>query len=97
MPPDHNHDEPHTGEEHKAQHRRASAIFNRALSECVRAGVCLDVIFQEVIDVMVQGAMTHDRPLSELVANLIDSYEDMREFMNREKAGKVLKPAGGPQ
>lgn len=93
----HNHDEPHSAEQHKAQHRKAGEIFNSALMDCVKADICLDVIFQEVIDVMVQGALTHDRPLSELVANLIDAYEETREFMTAGKAEDVLKPAGGPQ
>lgn len=94
----HNHDDDAKAvEQHKAQHKQAARLFNQAIQSCARAGICLDVIFQEVIEVMVQGAITHDRPLSELVANLIETYEETRDFVAAAKTEQVLKPAGGPQ
>lgn len=89
--------EPHTHEQHKAKHKKAAEIFNRALNECVRSEICLDVILREMTDILVQAAITHDCPLSELTANLIDVYEDVRDYVASAKTEKVLKPVGGPQ
>lgn len=68
-----------TREKHMAQHQEARQVFGEALRACVRAGHCVDVIMQEIVELLVQGAVERDRPLSEIVANVIDTYEDVRD------------------
>lgn len=92
--PDHNHP-PHTDGEHANQHRKAKAVFLTALKRCVSSGYCVDVILQEIIEVLVQGALAHDRPISEVVANLIDTYEEVRDEL--AVVDVTLEPAEKPR
>lgn len=66
---------PDDDKEHVAQHERARTILEFAVRRCVHSRIPADVILRELTDLLAAAAIENETPLSEAVAEFIDSYE----------------------
>jgi hypothetical protein len=64
----------HIPDEHKAQHQRARSYLVNAIRRGLHANIPESVILRELIEALAEGVVACGAPLSETVAELIESY-----------------------
>lgn len=60
---------------HTALHERARTILEFAVRRCVHSRIPPEIIMRELTDLLAAAAVENQTPLSEAVAEFIDSYE----------------------
>lgn len=76
----------HVPDEHAAQHERARSYLVNAIRRCLHANIPENIILREIIEALAEGAVACGAPLSDAVAELIDSYGDQAI----EQAGAIF-------
>lgn len=66
---------PDDEEQHIALHERARTILEFAVRRCAHARIPAEIILRELTDLLAAVAIENKTPLSEAVAEFIDSYE----------------------
>jgi hypothetical protein len=66
---------PDDEELHAALHERARTILEFAVRRCVHSRIPSEIIMRELTDLLAAASVENQTPLSEVVAELIDSYE----------------------
>ena len=66
----------HIPDEHDALHDRARALLEKAVQRCAHGKIPSDIVMRELIDTLAQVSVENETPLSEAVAEFIESYQD---------------------
>lgn len=66
----------HVPDEHDALHDRARTFLENAVRRCTHGRIPGDIVMRELIDMLAQVSVENETPLSEVVAELIESYQD---------------------